>query len=114
MKMDMESFNAKLREYATTRFIPSVANPATRFLLGMAAGANAIRLDLAGTGGLRTLGIVDADGKVDVDVMKAALMGGFDASKEGFPVNRFGIGKLERGDAEAFLSFLGGKPPEAA
>lgn len=114
MKMDMESFNAKLKEYATTRFIPAVANPGTRFLLGMAAGANAIRLDVAGTEGLRMLGVVDADGKVDVDVMKAALMGGFDASKEGFPVNRFGIGKLERGDAESFFAFLGEKPPEAA
>ena len=113
MKMDMESFNAKLREYATTRFIPAVANPGTRFLLGMAAGANAIRLDISGTDGLRMLGIVDGDGMVDVDVMKAALMGGFDASKEGFPVNRFGIGKLERGDAEAFFAFLE-TPPAAA
>lgn len=106
MKMDMESFNAKLAEYATTRFIPSVANPGTRFLLGAAVGARAVRLDVAGTDGLKTLGIVDGEGKVDVNVLKAAIMGGFDASKEGFPVNRFGIGKLERGDAEAFFAFL--------
>ena len=109
MKMNMESFNAKLMEFATTKFIPSVSNPATRFLLGTFAGAKAIRLDAAGLDGLRLLGVVDSEGMVDVDVLKSAVMGGFEASREGFPVNRFGIGNLERGDAESFFAFLDGK-----
>ncbi len=113
MKMDMESFNAKLKEYAVARFIPAVANPGTRFLLGAMAGAGALRLDALGTDMLRVAGVVYGEGKVDVDRLKAAAMAGFDASKDGFPVNRFGIGKLERGDAESFFAFLE-KPPEAA
>ena len=111
MKMKLKDFDAKLSEYAVTKFIPSVTSPATRFLLGMAAGAGAVKLENLGRPALEMLGVL-AEEEVDPDIAKRAVKAGFDAAKGPLPVNRFGIGNLERSDADAFFSWL--EPPQPA
>lgn len=111
MKMKLTDFDAKLHEYATTKFIPSVSNPATRFLLGLAAGAGAVRLEAVGRPVLEALRVLDGD-EVDVGLARKAVSAGFDAAKGPLPVNRFGIGTLDRSDADAFFAWL--EPPPAA
>lgn len=110
MKMERSAFEAKLSEYLVKRFIPKVSNPATRFLLGAAAGSGALSLSLVGEGPLRAAGICAEDGTVDVDALRKAVMAGFDASGGKFPVNRLGLESLDRADAEDFLGFLEPKP----
>lgn len=111
MKMRKDEFDAKLNEYMAAKFIPALSSLAAKFALGAMAGAKAFRLDLAGEGALGVLGVLGPDGTVDVDALKRAVYGGFDAAKEGFPVNRFGIGNIERSDADAFFAWL--EPPPA-
>lgn len=113
--MKRQDFDRKLAEYVTTRFIPSVTSPVAKFVLGAAAGAGALSVGLVGDEALGLLKIAGAGGDIDVDALKRAVYGGFDAAKDaGLPVNRFGIGKLERSDAEAFFSWLESPPPPAA
>lgn len=113
MKMKLKDFDAKLSEYAVTKFIPSVTSPATRFLLGMAAGAGAVKLEKLGRPALETLGVLTGD-DVDVGLARRAVYAGFDAAKGPLPVNRYGIGNLERADAEAFFTWLEPPPAPAA
>lgn len=111
MKMKKEEFDAKLNEYMSAKFIPALSSLSAKFVLGAMAGAKAFRLDLAGGGALGMLGVLGPDGTVDVDALKRAVYGGFDAAKDGYPVNRFGLGNIERSDADAFFAWL--EPPPA-
>lgn len=106
MKMTREDFDRKLNEYTVQKFIPAVTNPMTRFAIGMAAGSGALKLALAGESTLSMLGITGEDGLVDLDVLKHAIYGGFEASGGKLPINRFGIGSLDKNDADAFFTFM--------
>lgn len=109
MTVTPEEFDSGLKGYVVDKFIPALENPMTRFLLGAASGADALRLDaFGGLDALRRIGAVCEDGRIDLDVLRKVLGAGFAATVDGkLPVRKWGLGlSLDKGDAEGLLSYM--------
>ena len=76
MKISKTDFNAKLVEYITTRIMPSMGNKLGLFLVAAAVQTNRIGTDLVGDNTLKMLGIMDEEGKIETEAVRAAMTAG--------------------------------------
>ena len=109
MTVTPEEFDAGLKGYVVDKFIPALESPVTRFMLGAAAGADALRLDaFGGPDLLKGAGAVCEDGRIDLDVLRKVLDAGFAATADGkLPVRKWGLGlSLDKGDIEGLFSYM--------
>jgi len=117
MTMKPEDFDAKLRQYVTEKFIPTLSNPLSRFILGAAVGSGSLGLGMfGGPDALRAVNALDAEGMVDLDVLRKTVYAGFDATADGkLPVHRMGLAlSLDRGDAERLFAYMDPPPAQPA
>lgn len=102
MKITIENLVAKLGEHIDTRIMPGLPEEMTRFALGFSKsrilGNTRAKLEALPCDGT----IRDADGKVDVDVLRTCISDGFAAAGS---IKILGI-RFEKEDAEAFLDTL--------
>lgn len=102
MKITIENLVAKLGEHIDTRIVPGLSEEMTRFALGFSKsrilGSMRAKLEALPCDGT----IRDADGKVDVDVLRTCISDGLAAAGS---VKILGI-RFEKEDAEAFFDTL--------
>lgn len=81
MKLTLEKFNEYIAQYVTGVLIPN-AQPQTKFKLGFLYGTGMMRVDPGHVEAMKPLGIADAEGNIDLDLLKKAAMSGLDAAGE--------------------------------
>lgn len=105
--MTAEEFKGRLASYMVGVMAPKARSWQAKFSLGAGAVIVPRRVD----GVLESVGAICADGSVDVEMVREAVLSGFDAS------GRFdalgGLIGVEKADAEDFFAFLGVQEGEA-
>lgn len=100
MKIKIEQLNERIDLFATGVLVPNAKNPMTKFKIGFLRGAtgNGIKLPPEYEDGLRTLGVLDDAGCVDLDALRKAMFAGLDLAGT-LPIAPLGI-TLDRSDLE--------------
>lgn len=102
MKITIENLITKLGEHIDAKVMPGLSNEMTRFALGFSKslilGNTRAKLEALPCDGT----VRDADGNIDVDVLRTCIRDGFAAAGS---VKILGI-RFEKEDAEAFLDTL--------
>lgn len=86
MKITQDKFKQALQRYLFEQVVPSVGNVSSQFLIGMAYGAMENQI----VPKMRVFGLVCDDDMIDTDVLERAVMHGFKASKDKFPLSLLG------------------------
>ena len=79
MKMTLEKFNERVSKYIWEVVIPEAGDIPTKCLFGGIEKSGILRLDEKKSAALSALNIVDADGNIDVDQLKAVANGAAEA-----------------------------------
>ena len=79
MKMTLEKFNERVSRYIWDVVIPDAGDIPTKCLFGGIEKSGILRIDEKKSAALAALNIVDADGSVDVDQLKAVVNGAAEA-----------------------------------
>ena len=81
MKLTIEKFNEYIDQFVTNVLIAN-AKPQTKFKFGFLRGTGMLQVNAAQVESMKPLGIVDADGNIDIELLKKAAMSGLDAAGE--------------------------------
>ena len=79
MKMTVDKFNERVRDFVWQVVIPEARDVRTKCAFGAIEKMGLLRVGEGNLETMRGLGIVDADGNVDVDRLKAGVDGALDA-----------------------------------
>ena len=101
MKLTLEKFNEYIVTFATGVIAPAAKELNTKFKIGFAhefgmLGVNAEQLE-----GMKSIGIADKDGNIDLDMLKRGIYAGLKESGE-FYVEKLGI-YLSKPDFDKFF-----------
>lgn len=104
MKITAGKFNEYVGQYIRGYLIPKAEKPATKFKLGFALATGRLAADESAVESAKALGISDADGNIDVDLLRKAVDGGMDAAGE-LPLPLLGL-RLEKCDIDKFFRLV--------
>ena len=110
MKIGKQDFNGKIAEYVTTRIMPSMGNKLALFLVAAAVQTNRIGTDLVGDNTLKMLGIMDEEGKIETETVRAAMTAGMKKVENDLHIPLVGL-HFNQGDVDKFLAFLEAEAP---
>jgi hypothetical protein len=79
MKMTIDKFNERVSKYVWQVVIPGTGDVRTKCVFGAIEKLGVLRLTEKNCEALKVLGIVDADGSVDVDRLKTGVDGALEA-----------------------------------
>lgn len=106
MKMTKDKFNEMVHRFVWESLIPDAATLGEKCLLGGLERIGLLRIGPKNEAMLKTLGIMDADGAVDVDLMKEGAYGAADAAGGAIVVGDRPSVRLPRPALDRFFRFL--------
>ena len=104
MKMTLEKFNECISQYVRGYIVPNAKGKATLFKIGMGFGLGQIGVSGKQLEDMKAAGIADAEGNIDVDLLKKGINGGLEMSGE-FAVEQLGI-TLYKADFDKFFHLV--------
>ena len=104
MKITTNTFNGYIEQYVRGYMIPSADKQLTKFKLGFALGTGRLAATPDMVGAAQAAGIADADGNIDIDLLKKATAAGLDAAGE-LPIPALGV-FLNRDDIDRFFKLV--------
>ena len=106
MKMTKDKFNETVHKFVWESLIPDASSLAEKGLLGGIERLGLLRIGPKNEAMLRTLGILDAEGAVDVDLMKEGAYGAAEAAGGAIVVGDRPSIRLPRPALDKFFRFL--------
>lgn len=85
----LSEFKSVLSRFVEEKIIPDLDSWESRFMVGFAVSSNFVD-GLVNTTAAKLCGVVNADGTINLDVLKEAIDGAFAVQPE-IPLDRFGI-----------------------
>lgn len=104
MKITTDKLNGYIEQYVKGHLIPAAKQTLTKFKLGFALGTGRLAASPEMIGAAQAMGVADADGNIDVDLLKKATDCGMDAAGE-LHVPMLGI-RLGRDDVDKFFKLV--------
>lgn len=104
MKITVDKFNGYIEQYVKGRLIQAAEQQLTKFKLGFALGTGRLAATPDMVEAAKAAGIADADGNIDVELLKKATLGGIDAAGE-LPLPMLGI-YLSKDDIDRFFRLV--------
>lgn len=93
-----------MNQFVQSVLIPECKSGGRKFLLGALVGTGKLSHQIVPAEAAKMLGIVDADGNIDTDVLRQAALGGINAAGELY-VGLLGL-HFTKPDIEKFLTFI--------
>lgn len=109
MKISKKLFDEKLAEYIESRLVPSIKDPLRQFLVATALGTRRISIGMFGDQMTAALGLVDAEGNVDTEALRAAMTFGMKKVENDLHVGILGL-HFSQADIDKFFAFLDAIP----
>ena len=104
MKVTVEKFNGYIEQFVKGYLIQEAKQSMTKFKLGFALGTGRLAADPALVESAKGIGIADADGNIDIDLLKKATESGMDAAGE-LHIPMLGI-HLQRNEIDKFFRLV--------
>ena len=104
MKITVEKFNEAFARFADEYLMPNSKNPGTLFKIGFARGVGRLGLDDGTMAQMRDVGVIGADGLLDLDMFRSGIMSGVEAAGELY-ISKLGV-HLNRQEVEKLLRLV--------
>ena len=102
--MTVVEFDQRLAQYVQSVLIPECKTTWRKFVLGAAIGSGKLSVRTIPQGFMTTVGAIDANDNIDVDLLKRAALGGVEAAGELY-IEFIGL-HFTKADLEKFFNFV--------